>query len=132
MEEKMISLFGSKVGIEELEEIRTSIENQWLGIGKKTSLFEERIAKRLGLMDFVMLNSGSNNLLLAVKLLNLEPGSEVIVPSFTWIACGHAAVLNGCKPIFCDVDFQTQNITRECIEPYITKRTKAIMVVHYA
>jgi len=128
----MISLFGSKVGIEELEEIRTSIENQWLGIGKKTSLFEERIAKRLGLMDFVMLNSGSNSLLLAVKLLNLEPGSEVIIPSFTWIACGHSVVLNGCKPVFCDVDLRTHNITPELARPHITSKTKAIMIVHYA
>ena len=128
----MISLFGSKVGIEELEEIRTSIENQWLGIGKKTYLFEERIAKRLGLMDFVMLNSGSNSLLLAVKLLTLEPGSEVILPSFTWIACGHSVVLNGCKPVFCDVDLRTHNMTRELVEPHITSKTKAIMIVHYA
>ena len=79
-----------------------------------------------------MLNSGSNALLLAVKLLNLPPNSEVIIPSFTWIACGHSVVLNGCKPVFCDVDLQTQNVTRECIEPHITKKTKAIMVVHYA
>lgn len=128
----MINLFGSKVGKEELEEIRTSIESQWLGIGKKTALFEELVGQRLGLQDFVMLNSGSNSLLMAVKLLGLKPGSEIIIPSFTWIACGHAAVLNGLKPVFCDVELRTQNITRETIEPHITKRTKAIMVVHYA
>ena len=66
---KMINLFGSKVGKEELEEIRTSIESQWLGIGKKCALFEERLAKRLGLENFVMLNSGSNSLLLIQKLV---------------------------------------------------------------
>ena len=128
----MINLFGSKVGKEELDEIRTSIENQWLGIGKKCQLFEERLAERLGVRDFVMLNSGSNSLLLAVKLLGLPPGSEIIIPSFTWIACGHAAVLSGLKPVFCDVDLFTQNVTRELIEPHVTERTKAIMVVHYA
>lgn len=128
----MINLFGSKVGKEELEEIRTSLESQWLGIGKKCALFEELLAKRLGLQEFVMLDSGSNSLLMAVKLLCLKPGSEIIIPSFTWVACGHAVVLNGLKPVFCDVDLKTQNVTRATLEPHITKRTKAIMVVHYA
>jgi aminotransferase len=128
----MITLFGSKVGKEELEEIKTSIDNQWLGIGKKCARFEEEMWNRLKVQDFVMLNSGSNALLLAVKLLGLPPNSEIILPSFTWIACGHAVVLNGCTPVFCDVDLGTQNVTRECIEPHITKKTKAIMVVHYA
>ena len=73
----MITLFGSKVGKEELEEIKTSIDNQWLGIGKKCARFEEELRKRLNVQDFVMLNSGSNALLLAVKLLNLPPNSEM-------------------------------------------------------
>jgi len=128
----VINLFGSKVGQEELDEIKTSIDKQWLGIGKKCAAFEEQISRRLGLSNFVMLNSGSNSLLLAVKLLNLEPGSEIILPSFTWIACGHSIVLNGCKPVFCDVNLNTQNVTCETIEPHLTKKTKAIMVVHYA
>ncbi|RMF96804.1 MAG: DegT/DnrJ/EryC1/StrS family aminotransferase [Candidatus Schekmanbacteria bacterium] len=132
MATKMISLFGSKVGKEELDEIKTSIDNQWLGIGPKCKRFEEEMAKRLKCDDFVMLNSGSNSLLLAVKLLNLPPGSEVIVPSFTWIACGHAVVLNNCKPVFCDVDLRTHNIAPEFVEPHLSDKTAAIMVVHYA
>jgi len=128
----MISVFGSSVGEEELYEIKTSIENQWMGIGPKVRQFEEEFAARLKLPGFVLLDSGSNALLMAVKMLNLPPNSEVIVPSFTWISCAHAIVLNGCKPVFCDVDLQTQNVTRETIEPQINKNTKAIMVVHYA
>lgn len=128
----MISVFGSKVGEEEIEEIRTSIENQWLGIGPKTKKFEDEFTKRLRLPCFAMLNSGSNSLYMAVKLLNLPKGSEVIVPSFTWIACAHAVVLSGCKPVFCDVDLETQNMTIETVKRCVTKKTKAIMVVHYA
>ena len=71
MERKMISVFGSKVGNEEIEEIRTSIENQWIGIGPKTKKFEELFSQRLDLKGFVMLDSGSNALYLALKLLNL-------------------------------------------------------------
>jgi dTDP-4-amino-4,6-dideoxygalactose transaminase len=127
----MINVFGSLVGAEELEEIRTSLEAQWMGIGPKTAAFEKQFAQRLGLGDFALLDSGSNSLYLAMKLLDLPPGSEVIVPSFTWIACAHAVVLAGCKPVFCDVDYETQNVTAADVERALTPNTKAIMVVHY-
>lgn len=128
----LISVFGSKVGAEELAEIKTSLDNQWLGIGPKTKAFEADFAKKIGAADFALLNSGSNSLFLAVKLLDLPPNSEVIVPSFTWIACAHAVVVAGHRPIFCDVDLETQNVTIETVRPFITAKTKAIMVVHYA
>ncbi len=129
---KMISVFGSKVGKEELAEIATSIKGQWLGIGPKVKLFEKEFASRLGLPDFALLDSGSNSLYLALKLLDLPKGSEVIVPSFTWIACAHAAVLVGCVPKFCDVDIKSQNMTIDTVMPCLNKKTRAIMVVHYA
>ena len=128
----MISVFGSKVGKEELDEIKTSIENQWVGIGPKTELFEKQFSKRLGLKDFLLLDSGSNALYLAIKLLNLPKGSEIILPTFTWISCATAIILNDCIPIFCDVDLETQNVTAEYIRRKITSNTKAIMIVHYA
>lgn len=128
----MITVFGSKVGQEELEEIRTSLEQQWMGIGPKVRKFEHEFAKRLGLAEFAMLDSGSNSLQMAVRLLNLPEGSEVILPSFTWISCAHAVVLCGCVPVFCDVDLHTHNVTAETIEPHRTRKTSAIMVVHYA
>jgi len=131
MNNKIISVFGSKVGKEELAEIKTSIDKQWLGMGSKTRLFEDRLSKRLNLKGFVMLNSGSNSLYLALKLLDLPKESEVILPSFTWISCASTIILNGCKPVFCDVDLETQNVDYKSIAPMITKKTKAIMVVHY-
>jgi aminotransferase len=127
----MISVFGSKVGKEELEEIKTSIENQWLGMGKKTRLFEDRFSKRLNLKGFVLLNSGSNSLYLALKLMDLPRGSEVILPTLTWISCATTIVLHGLKPVFCDVELDSQNLSYKTIEPYLSKKTKAIMVVHY-
>jgi aminotransferase len=120
------------VGKEELEEIRTSLKAQWLGIGPKTAAFEKLFAQRLELSDFALLDSGSNSLYMAVKLLDLPQGSEVVVPSFTWIACAHAVVLAGCTPAFCDVNYETQNATLETISQALSAKTKAIMVVHYA
>jgi aminotransferase len=129
---KMISVFGSRVAREELEEIRSSLEAQWMGIGPKVTKFETEFAQRLNLTDFAMLDSGSNSLYMAVKLLNLPPGSQIILPSFTWISCAHAVVLCGYEPVFCDVDLATCNVTPETIAPYLTNKTAAIMVVHYA
>ena len=128
----MINVFGSCVGREELEEIRSSLEAQWLGIGPKTAAFEKAFAERLALPHFTLLDSGSNALYMAVKLLGLPPGSEVIVPSFTWISCAHAAVLCGCSPIFCDVDYDSHNVTAQTISRALSKKTKAILAVHYA
>ena len=128
----MISVFGSKVGQEEIEEIRSSIEAQWMGIGPKTKAFEEQFAKRLDLNGLALLDSGSNSLYMAVKLLNLAPGTPVLVPALTWISCAHAVVLAGCVPVFCDVDLDTQNISAETIAPHLASKPGAIMVVHYA
>jgi dTDP-4-amino-4,6-dideoxygalactose transaminase len=128
----MISVFGSLVGEEELAEVRTVLESQWMGIGQVTQRFEEEFAQRLGLPGFIMMSSGSDALYLAVRLLDLPQGAEVIVPSFTWVSCAHAVVLAGCVPVFCDVELETQNVSAETVAPCITPRTGAVMVVHYA
>ena len=106
----MINVFGSCVGKEELTEIKTSIDAQWLGIGPKVDRFEKMMADRVD-MDFVAVDNCSNALYMAVKLLNLPKGSEVIVPSITWVSCANAVMLAGCRPVFADVDYQTINIT---------------------
>jgi dTDP-4-amino-4,6-dideoxygalactose transaminase len=128
----MISVFGSKVGNEEIEAVSEVIRSQWMGFGKKVNEFEEIFAKRLGLKNFLMVDSGSNALFAAVTLLDLPKGSEIILPSFTWVSCAQAILLAGHVPVFCDVELDTFNVSRRTIEPHIRKNTKAIMVVHYA
>lgn len=128
----MIRVFSSKAGKEELAQVADSIENQWLGAGPKVKMFEEKFKEKINSKYFLMIDNASNGLFLACKLLNLQKGSEVILPSFTYIACANAIVMAGYKPIFCDVDYETQNINSNFIEPLVTSNTKAIMVVHYA
>jgi aminotransferase len=128
----MISVFGSKVGAEELSEVQDCFDRQWLGMGPKAKAFEEQFSRRQGLPGLALVNSGSNALYAAVTLLRLPPGSEVILPSFTWISCAHAVLLAGHRPVFCDVDLTTHNVTAETIARQLTPRTAAIMVVHYA
>jgi dTDP-4-amino-4,6-dideoxygalactose transaminase len=128
----MIRVFGSKVGKEELHQVEDSINNQWLGAGPKVKLFEEQFKKRISGNHFLMIDNASNGLFLACTLLELPSGSEVILPSFTWVACAHAVQMAGCKPVFCDVEYDSQNVSARTIAPLITKNTSAIMVVHYA
>src|SRR5262249_26145667 len=128
----MISVFGSKVGKEEIEGVAAVLESQWMGFGKKVGEFEEKFARRRGHGNFAMVDSGSNALYMAVTLLDLPPGSDVIVPAFTWVSCAQAVILAGHKPVFCDVDIETLNVTRDTVEAAMTDDTKAVMVVHFA
>ena len=128
----MITVFGSKTGPEEIAGVTDSLQKQWLGMGPKVKQFEDDFKKRANLDNFLMVDSGSNALYMAVVLLDLPAGSEVIIPSFTWISCAQAILLAGHKPVFCDVDLETMNVTAETIKPHITEKTAAIMVVHYA
>ena len=128
----MISVFGSDIGDQEIESAVECLRSQWLGFGKNVDKFETAFSTHLNLANCLMVDSGSNALYMAVRLLDLAPGDEVIVPSFTWVSCAQAILLAGQRPIFCDVDPVTMNVRREDIEKCISPRTAAIMVVHYA
>jgi aminotransferase len=128
----MISVFGSLVGEEEISRVADCMRSQWMGFGKPVEAFERTYMQKYRLPSFAMVDSGSNALLMALTLLDLPPGSEVILPSFTWVSCAQAIVLAGHSPVFCDVDLATMNVRREDIERRITDRTAAAMVVHYA
>lgn len=127
----MITVFGSKTGNAEIKEVSSSIKNCWMGMGPKVTAFEKKFSAHIN-ANFLMVDSGSNALMMAVKLLDLPPGTEIILPSLTWVACAQAILLNGHRPVFADVDETTQNITAADIERCLTKNTRAIMVVHYA
>jgi len=128
----MISVFGTKTNEVELKYLKEVIDTSFLGLGKVVNEFENRFKERLNLPNFIMLDNCSNALYVACKVLDLPKGSEIIVPSFTWLSCAHSIIMAGHKPIFCDVELDSMNVSRETIEPLITKKTSAIMVVHYA
>ncbi|HOH98051.1 MAG TPA: DegT/DnrJ/EryC1/StrS family aminotransferase [Candidatus Cloacimonadota bacterium] len=128
----MISVFGCKVGQEEKDLVCDVLDSQWLGLGKMVEQFESEFQKHNKIENFLMVDSGSNALYLSIKLLDLPPQSEIILPALTWVSAGQAVLLAGHIPVFADVDLETMNVTKEHIEPCITKNTGAIMVVHYA
>ena len=127
----MISVFGSKVSNRAIKIIKRSIKNQWLGMGPNVNAFESRFKERLGLNNFLLVDSGSNALFMAVSILDLPPNSEIILPSFTWVSCAQSILMAGHIPVFCDVDYNSYNVTADLIKQHITDNTGAIMVVHY-
>jgi dTDP-4-amino-4,6-dideoxygalactose transaminase len=128
----MITVFGSLVGEQEINNVSLCMKSQWMGFGKSVELFEKKYLEKYKLSNFAMVDSGSNALFMAVTLLNLPKNSEIILPSFTWVSCAQSIILAGHIPVFCDVDIETMNVRAEDIEKVITSKTAAIMVVHYA
>ena len=103
------------------------------GVGdlKYSELLSRELSLLIGAKYALPTGSGTASLELACAYL-LKKGDEVILPSFTFSSCANAVLLAGGKPIFVDIDIQTYNIDPLEIEKKITKKTKAIMVVHYA
>jgi dTDP-4-amino-4,6-dideoxygalactose transaminase len=90
------------------------------------------LQQALSVPNVLLTPSGTHALELAALLLNLTPGDEVIVPSFTFVSTANAFALRGATPVFADVRADTLNIDERALDDLITPRTKAIVVVHYA
>ena len=95
---------------------------------KKT---EALIKKKINSKFIALTQSCTDALELAASLINLKPGDEVIMPSYTFTSTANAVVLRGAKPVFADINPISLNIDSNIIERLITKKTKAIFVVHY-
>jgi len=117
------------------EEERAAIAAMRSGTGVGDLAFSEQLAKKLGKLLGVqyVLPTGSGTAALELACAcTLKRGAEVIMPSFTFSSCANAVLLSGAKPVFVDIDIHNYNIDPMEIEKAITKKTKAIMVVHYA
>lgn len=98
--------------------------------GPEVTELEKTVAEVCGTAHAIGCASGSDALLLALMALDIEPGDEIIVPSFTFFATASAVSRLGAEPIFVDIDPMTYNMDPECLEESITARTKAIIPVH--
>jgi perosamine synthetase len=107
------------------------IRDGWISSeGPFVGRFEEQFAAKVGRKFGVAVSNGTAALELAVAALGIGPGDEVIIPSFTIISCAAAVVRAGATPVCVDCDPLTWNMRAADVEPRITSRTKAIMVVH--
>jgi dTDP-4-amino-4,6-dideoxygalactose transaminase len=110
--------------------LRSGKVNYWTGTEGRQ--FEKEIATFTQSQYAVAMANGTVALELALHSLGVGPGDEVIVPSRTFIASASCVVMRGAKPMFADVDPDSQNLTAETIRPLLNSRTKAIIAVHLA
>jgi len=116
------------------DEIREALDrvvaSQGFVLGPEVEAFEEEMATYLGVPHAVGVASGTDALLLPLKAMDAETGDEVIVPAFTFFATAGATWNAGLKPVFCDVDPETFNVTVETLEAVRSSRTRAVIPVH--
>lgn len=117
----------------EFEYIRQAIKNvHTCGDGPFTKKCHSFLEQTLGVDKALLTTSCTHALEMAALLLNVQPGDEVIVPSFTFVSTVNAFVIRGAFPVFCDVRPDTLNLDENKLEKLITPRTKVIVPVHYA
>lgn len=117
----------------EFEYIRQAIKNvHTCGDGPFTKKCHTLLEQTLGVSKALLTTSCTHALEMAALLLNLQPGDEVIFPSFTFVSTVNAFVLRGVYPVFCDIRPDTLNLDENKLKKLITPRTKVIVPVHYA
>jgi dTDP-4-amino-4,6-dideoxygalactose transaminase len=113
--------------------LREAVANMHLsGDGPFTRRCHHWLEQQFSVPKALLTTSCTHDLEMAGLLLDIAPGDEVIVPSFTFVSTVNAFVLRGARPVFCDIRPDTLNIDEKLLPRLITKRTKAIIPVHYA
>ena len=110
--------------------IRDVVHSQRFILGEPVERFEAAVADFLGVDHAVGCANGTDALLLTLRAFELEPGDDVVIPSFTFFATAGAVWNAGLRPVFCDVDPHTFNVTAETVGAAWTERTRGTIPVH--
>ncbi|MCS3856502.1 dTDP-4-amino-4,6-dideoxygalactose transaminase [Salinibacter ruber] len=99
-------------------------------LGEHVESFEQKAAEHIGVNHAVGVNSGTDAIIIGLRSLGIEPGDEVIAPSFTFFATAEAISMVGAEPVFVDIEPRSFNLDPAKVEEAITRKTKAILPVH--
>ena len=129
-----IPLFDTETPLEPLRDsliqrVAEVIEKGRYVLGPEVAAFESELAGFLGVRHVIGVANGTDAITIALRALGVQPGDEVVVPSFTFYASVEAVVTAGARPVFCDVDRATRNVTLETVRAALTPRTTAIVAV---
>lgn len=128
--EKIIKIAEPCIGSEEEKAVIDVLKSKSLSQGKKVKAFEENFADYIGVGNAVATSSGTTALHLALLASGIKSGDEVITTPFSFIATANAILYCNAKPKFVDVDYETFNIDPERIKEEISKKTRALLIVH--
>jgi dTDP-4-amino-4,6-dideoxygalactose transaminase len=98
-------------------------------LGPELQGFEQNFADYLGVRNVIGVGNGTDAITIALRSLGVEPGDDVVVPSFTFYASVEAIITAGARPVFCDVDLATRNVTVDTVKAALTPRSTAIVAV---
>lgn len=126
-----IPLFRATIPDGAIDEAMEVLRSGWLTLGPRTLEFERTAAEYLDVPHAVGVDSGTSAMHLALRLLDLPRGAEVITTPNTFVATNHAILYVGGRPVFADIQPDTGNIDPVSIRKHLTDRTAAIVVVHY-
>jgi len=129
MSERFIPVAEPVITEEDARAVYEVVRSGWIKMGEKVKEFERVLADYVGAKHAVATFNGTVSLHTALVALDVGPGDEVIVPSLTFISSANVVLYTGAKLVLCDCEPSTYNVSRQHIEPLITKRTKVIMTV---
>ena len=128
---KFIPVFEPTITVaDKLSVLKALNKKNISGSSPLISKFEANLSEKFNSKKAVSVSNGSVALDLAFQLADLNSEDEVIIPAFTIISCLAAVVRSGAKPVFCDVDQNTWNMTVENVKKVFTSKTKAVLMVH--
>jgi dTDP-4-amino-4,6-dideoxygalactose transaminase len=117
-------------GEEERQALVRPLDSGWVVQGPEVARFEQKFSTFTGARHSIATSSCTTALHVAVAALGLQPGDEVIVPAFTWVATANVVEYMGATPVFCDIDLSTFNIDVTKIDALVTSKTVGIIPVH--
>jgi perosamine synthetase len=118
------------LGDEEAAAVAEAVRSGWVAQGPRVAEFERAFAERVGAAHGVAVSSCTTALHLMLHLLDIGPGDEVVVPSFSFIATANAVRYCGAVPVFADVSRDSGNLTPQSVADVLTSRTRAVLAVH--
>lgn len=123
--------FDTHISPRAIELVNETLRAGQLAAGERVSQFEQELARTLGLIHPVAVNSGTSALHLALVLAGIGRGDEVILPAQAFIGSGFAIVMCGARPVFSDIQPLTGNLDPESLRQLVGPQTKAVMPVHW-
>ena len=127
-----VPFYRQSFGRAEIVEIADTIKSHWITTGPKARLLENRIAEYLSAKHAIAVNSCTAAMHLMLQASGIGPRDEVITTPYTFAATSEAILYTGATPIYCDIDYDTLNMTADEAGKKITRRTKALLPVHIA
>ncbi|OUU23095.1 MAG: hypothetical protein CBB97_13835 [Candidatus Endolissoclinum sp. TMED37] len=125
-----VEFFKHNISQKEISLVTKTLKSTFLSTGPQTSEFEKKFSKFLNVKNTIGVSSWTMGSLISLKCLGIKEKDEIITTPLTFVATSNTIIQSGAKPIFVDVEAKTGNINAKLIESKITKKTKAIFIVH--